>query len=172
MKARAYIQMLTLLLAGCVGGGGDGYPSLARRPVESPPEEKVVAPAEEAIPADPALVSEVEGLVQKARKASAIFDANVSGAQQKAAEAAGSAVSSEVWVAAQLAISTLESDRYDSVSALASLDTLYIRRLNAVAGGEVQGGSNVIAKARADVLAMVDRQNDILDGLKKRLQAP
>src|SRR3546814_913770 len=116
MKARAYIQMLTLLLAGCVGGGGDGYPSLARRPVESPPEEKVVAPAEEAIPADPALVSEVEGLVQKARKASAIFDANVSGAQQKAAEAAGSAVSSEVWVAAQLAISTLESDRYDSVS--------------------------------------------------------
>src|SRR3546814_2767610 len=101
--------------------------------------------------------------------ASAIFDANVSGAQQKAAEAAGSAVSSEVWVAAQLAISTLESDRYDSVSALASLDTLYIRRLNAVAGGEVQGGSNVIAKARADVLAMVDRQNDILDGLKKRL---
>src|SRR3546814_20491122 len=111
------------------------------------------------------------GLVQKARKASAIFDANVSGAQQKAAEAAGSAVSSEAWVAAQLAISTLESDRYDSVSALASLDTLYIRRLNAVAGGEVQGGSNVIAKARADVLAMVDRQNDILDGLKKRLQA-
>src|SRR3546814_4754065 len=92
----------------------------------------------------------VEGLVQKARKASAIFDANVSGAQQKAAEAAGSAVSSEVWVAAQLAISTLESDRYDSVSALASLDTLYIRRLNAVAGGEVQGGSNVIAKARSE----------------------
>src|SRR3546814_10235974 len=76
--------------------------------------------------------SEVEGLVQKARKASAIFDANVSGAQQKAAEAAGSAVSSEAWVAAQLAISTLESDRYDSVSALASLDTLYIRRLNAI----------------------------------------
>src|SRR3546814_16618100 len=75
--------------------------------------------SEEAIPADPALVSEVEGLVQKARKASAIFDANVSGAQQKAAEAAGSAVSSEAWVAAQLAISTLESDRYDSVSALA-----------------------------------------------------
>src|SRR3546814_17014007 len=99
--------------------------------------------------------------------ASAIFDANVSGAQQKAAEAAGSAVSSEAWVAAQLAISTLESDRYDSVSALASLDTLYIRRLNAVAGGEVQGGSNVIAKARADVLAMVDRQNAILDGLQR-----
>lgn len=172
MKARAYIQMLALLLAGCVGGGGDGYPSLARRPAESPPEEEVISPAEEAVPADSALVSEVEGLVQKARKASAVFDTNVSGAQQKVAEAAGSDVSSDAWVAAQLAISTLESDRYDSVSALASLDTLYISRLNAVAGGEVQGGAKVIAKARADVLAIVDRQNDILDGLKKRLQAP
>src|SRR3546814_13853352 len=119
--------MLTLLLAGCVGGGGDGYPSLARRPVESPPEEKVVAPPEEATPADPALVSDVEGLVQNARKASAIFDANVSGAQQKAAEAAGSDVSSEVWVVAQLAIATLESDRYDSVWEVCRLDTLNIR---------------------------------------------
>src|SRR3546814_20809230 len=96
MKARAYIQMLTLLLAGCVGGGGDGYPSLARRPVESPPEVKVVAPAEEAITAAPALVSEVEGLVQKARKASAIFDANFPVAQQKAAAADDPACSKRV----------------------------------------------------------------------------
>src|SRR3546814_11465204 len=95
MKARAYIQMLTLLLAGCVGGGGDGYPSLARRPVESLQEATVVAPADEAIPAHPDLVSVGEGLVQNALKSCSISSSNVLVANMKASEVDGPTVSED-----------------------------------------------------------------------------
>jgi hypothetical protein len=96
----------------------------------------------------------------------------VGGTQERVSAAAGSAVSSEAWVAAQLAISNLESQRYDSVFALASLDTLYVSRLDAIAAGEVRGSAELIDRARSDALAIVDRQNDVLDGLRNRLATP
>ena len=111
-------------------------------------------------------------MLQRARAGAAAFDATVGGTQERVNAAAGSAVSSESWVAAQLAISNLESQRYDSVFALASLDTLYVRRLNAIAEGEAQGSAEVIDRARADALALVDRQNDMLDELRNRLATP
>lgn len=171
MKLKSAIQMLALFLAGCAGGNGD-YPSLAKRPIESGGTVAAKAPTVEAVAEDPAVVKEVEGLVQRARAGAAAFDATVGGTQERVNVATGSAVSSERWVAAQLAISNLESQRYDSVFALASLDTLYVTRLNAVAGGEARGSAEVIDRARSDALAIVDRQNDVLDGLRDRLVTP
>lgn len=81
-------------------------------------------------------------------------------------------MSSEPWVAAQLAISTLETARNDSVSALASLDVLYVERSNAVAEGRAAGGTGQIDAARSSVLAGVDSQNDRIDALKGRLAQP
>jgi len=172
MKLRSAIQMLALFLAGCAGGGNGDYPSLAKRPIESRDAEAANPPAVEAVADDPAVVTEVDGLMQRARAGAAAFDAAVGGTQERVGAAAGSAVSSEAWVAAQLAISNLESQRYDSVFALASLDTLYVSRLNAIAAGEVRGSAELIDRARTDALAIVDRQNDVLDGLRDRLATP
>ena len=168
MKLKAAIQMLALFLAGCAGSGNGDYPTLAKRAVESRAAEAANPPAAEAGADDPAVVQEVEGLMQKARAGAAAFDAGVGGTQERVNAAAGSAVSSEAWVSAQAAISTLESGRYDSVFALASLDTLYVTRLNA---GE-RGSADVVDRARTDALAIVDRQNDVLDGLRDRLAVP
>jgi hypothetical protein len=172
MKLKSAIQMLALFLAGCAGGGNGDYPSLAKRPIESRGGVAANPPVVEAVADDPAVVKEVDGLMQRARAGAAAFDAAVGGTQERVSAAAGSVVSSEAWVAAQLAISNLESQRYDSVFALASLDTLYVSRLNAIAGGEAQGSAEVIDRARSDALAIVDRQNDVLDGLRDRLANP
>lgn len=175
MKLKSAIQMLALFLAGCAGGGNGDYPSLAKRPIESRGAEAANPPDVEAVEAvadDPAVVREVEGLMQRARAGAAAFDSAVGGTQERVSAATGSAVSSEPWVAAQLAISNLESQRYDSVFALASLDTLYVSRLNAIAAGEVRGSAELIDGARSDALAIVDRQNDVLDGLRDRLATP
>ncbi|MCF8706502.1 hypothetical protein [Rhizorhapis sp. SPR117] len=173
MKLRAYIQMLALFLAGCAGSGSGSYPSLAKRPVESGNGASVSAPVSEPVTVDPALTREVGGLMDKARSGAAAFDAHVQSAKQQVAAAKGSAVSSEAWVTAQVAISDLESERYDSVFALASLDTLYINRLNAVtANAAHSSNTEIVDQARGDALAIIDRQNDILDGLKARLVNP
>lgn len=171
MKIRAPIQMLALLLAGCASSNGS-YPSLAKRPMES--ARSGVAPTADAPPVaeDAALTREIGALLDKARAGAAAFDAHVAVAQQRVSAAAGSGISSEAWVDAQQAISSLESDRYDSIYALASLDTLYVERSNAIAAGKAQGGSDAIDAARRDVLAIVDRQNDLLDEMKGRLAAP
>ena len=171
MKLKAFIHMFALVLAGCASGADGDYPSLARRPIESNGSE-AASPVQAEVREDPALTKEVGELVTKAKSGAAAFDAGLESARAKVNAAAGSAVSSEAWVAAELAISTLESERYDSVSALASLDTLYVRHINAIAGGQAEDGNNVIDRARAEVAAIVDRQNDVLDGLRARLAIP
>jgi hypothetical protein len=69
-------------------------------------------------------------------------------------------------------ISALESARNDSVSALASLDTLYVQRSNAIADGKAPGGLEDIDAARSAALALVDQQNDRIDAMKGRLPQP
>lgn len=171
MKIRATIQMLALLLAGCAGGEGS-YPSLAKRPIESARDGAAAAPVDPVVPEDPALAREIGGWLDKARAGAAAFDSHVAAAQALASAAAGAGISSEAWVDAQQAISALDGQRYDSVYALASLDTLYVERSNAVARGEARGGVDAIDAARGTALAIVDRQNDLLDEMKGRLAEP
>ncbi|HKR17586.1 hypothetical protein [Rhizorhapis sp.] len=171
MRIKSAFHMLALFLAGCAGGASGDYPSLARRPIESQGSE-IASPTPTEVQEDPVLAKQVEGLVEKARAGAAAFDAGLPKARQQVDAAAGSAVSSEAWVTAELAISTLESNRYDSVFALASLDTLYVSRMNAIAAGEAKTGGDVVDRARADVVAIVDRQNDTLDALRNRLATP
>ncbi|MBK5264763.1 MAG: hypothetical protein JJE34_05950 [Alphaproteobacteria bacterium] len=173
MKLRAYIQMLALFLAGCASNGSGSYPSLAKRPVESSNGAAVSAPVSQPGPVDTALEREVNGLMDKARAGAAAFDAHVHDAEQRVAAAKESAISSEAWVTAQVAISNLDSERYDSVFALASLDTLYVNRLKAVTANDARSsGVDMIDRARGDALVIIDRQNDILDALKNRLRTP
>lgn len=132
---------------------------------------EVAAPVP-AVAGDPKLDADIARLQAQADKGSAAFDTAYAQADKLTSAASSAAVSSDAWVAAQLAISNLESARNDSVSALASLDTLYVERTNAVAEGKAQGGVDSIDAARAAVLASVDAQNDRVDALKGRLKQP
>ncbi|AUW57193.1 hypothetical protein C1T17_02900 [Sphingobium sp. SCG-1] len=176
MMLRPLLSSLALFLTGCAAavGGGDGYPSLARRPVESQDYEtpaaapSVPAPAV-AVPADDA---ELSRYAAQASAGAANFDKAYADAERLTRAASGAAISSDPWVAAQAAISALEAARNDSVSALAALDTLYTERTNAIADGKATGTLDAIDAARGQALAAVDAQNDRLDALKAKLAQP
>jgi multidrug resistance efflux pump len=171
MSIRRFIPTVALLLSGCAGAH-ESYPSLARRPIETAPIAEVTTPAPVVVAVDPKLAAEIAQLKVQAEKGRAAFDTAYARAEKLTGAAAGAAVSSDAWVAAQQAISNLEAARNDSISALASLDTLYVERTKAVADGKAQGGTEAIDAVRTVVLANVDGQNDRVDGLKGRLKQP
>ncbi len=167
MTPRRLIASLALILSGCAGAPGS-YPSLAKRSIESAPMQEAPAPP---IPqkADAALVAQIKGFTDQAARGASAFDTAFARADKAASAAKGAAVSSDAWVAAQVAISALEAARNDSISALASLDTLYVQRTNDVADGKASGGVDEIDAARKATLKMVDDQNDRIDAMKARL---
>ncbi|KKW89666.1 hypothetical protein [Sphingobium chungbukense] len=169
MIPRRFLPSLALFLSGCASTF-QGYPSLAKRAIEGAPiAEAAPQPSRSAgAGADP----ECGPADRAGAGGGAAFDKAWPAADKAAKAASGSAVSSEAWVAAQTALSALESARNDSVSALASLDVLYVERSNAVSEGKVSGGIDMIDAARGTVLAIVDGQNDRLDVLKGRLAQP
>lgn len=170
MRAPPFLSSLALLLTGCAGPMHNG-PSLAKRPAESAPMAEPAAPPAPAAP-DPALDAQVAKLTAQVATGTAAFDRAYAAADRATRSASGAAISSDAWVSAQLAISTLESARNDSVSALASLDTLYVERENAIADGTARGDTLAIAAARSRALEIVDAQNDRLDALKRRIAQP
>ncbi len=167
MTPRRLIASLALILSGCAGAPHT-YPSLAKRAIESAPMQEAPAPP---IPqaADAALMAQIKGFTDQAAKGASAFDAAFAKAEKAASAAKGAAVSSDAWVAAQVAISALEAARNDSVSALASLDSLYVQRTNDVADGKASGGLDEIDAARKATLKLVDDQNDRIDAMKARL---
>lgn len=177
MAIRPFIPSLALLLGGCAVGSADGvagYPSLARRPIErQEAAAEAPAPVPVGIPVvDSALEEQLAKLSAQVKAGATAFERSYGEAGRLAQRAAGSDVSSEAWVAAQVALSDLETARNDSVSALASLDTLYVERANAIADGKAKDGLDAIDSARTDALAVVDGQNDKLDVLKATLRQP
>ena len=170
MMLRRLLPSLALFLSGCTGTL-TGYPSLAKRSIENAPIGES-APAPIVAQADPALQAEVDRLAGQAQAGATAFDQAYATADRLVRAAAGSAVSSEAWVAAQTSLSTLESARNGSVSALASLDVLYVERSNAIADGKATGGIEQIDAARRTALTMVDSQNDRIDALKSKLAQP
>lgn len=170
MNPRRLLPSLALFLSGCASTF-QGYPSLAKRAIEGAPIAEA-APQPSPVAPEPELVQNVDRLTAQAKAGGAAFDKAWPGADKATRTAASSAVSSDAWVAAQTALSTLESARNDSVSALASLDVLYVERSNVVAEGKASGGLDAIDAARASALAIVDGQNDRLDSLRGRLAQP
>lgn len=170
MTPRRILTAFALFLSGCAGAP-QSYPSLAKRPIESAPVADVAPPPAPAAP-DPALANEIARYTAQADKGAAAFDAAYARADQAVSAAKDAGVSSDAWVAAQVSISALEAARHDSVSALASLDTLYVQTSNAIADGAARGGLEEVDAARAAALALVDRQNDRIDALRGRLPPP
>lgn len=183
MIARRLAASLALFLAGCanMGNDGRGYPSLARRPIESGapvPQTALPAPGPAAPqPANAALAdwpAQVPALLRQAENGRATFDAAYESVAARVRAASSAPVSSEAWVVAHVGIGQLEGRRNDAVSALASLDTLYADRARAIADGQlpVVGPGDPLADARSAALAIVDSENDRLDALKALLKQP
>ncbi|BAK64771.1 hypothetical protein SLG_00960 [Sphingobium sp. SYK-6] len=148
------------------------YPSLAKRPAESrdrqPPEPAPVQPAS----VDAALATQVSQLAEKASGADAAFRKQLDQGRSLVSAARNAAPESEAWVAAQMAVSALDGARYESIAALASLDTLHVERQNNEDSGRVMADLATIDPVRMQVLALVDAQNDALDSLRGALRQP
>jgi len=173
------IRRLAAFLAVFAMGSADAqaaprtYPSLARRPVESSdrlatPQTPAVAPAA----TDLALANNVATLQDQAVSANTAFQSELARSRDSVKAAAGSQPMSEDWVVAQMSISAADAVRYDSVAALAGLDTLSVERQDNVDAARVAADMATINPARTRVLAIVDAQNDALDGLKASLTNP
>ena len=173
LMLRRFASLLALVAFGSVDAHAAttmrAWPSLAKRPIEDQRDSDTTQ-AESATPApvvDPALSPDAARLVAQGQLGVAAFDKIASSAQSAVARAGSAAVSSETWVQAQTQISALDSARYDSVAALAGLDTLYVSTM----GAGAQIGTALIRER--DTLAMaVDRQNDALDRLRQSLKQP
>lgn len=107
-------------------------PSLAIRPSETAAAVDAARPAvaatpitiAERVPLEPAMIARLEKSISAARASVAPFVKAAEPARSAVAGAAGAAVSSEPWVAAQVAISRLERTREASANALAEVDAL------------------------------------------------
>jgi hypothetical protein len=159
------LAVSTLALAACAKDQG-AFPSLARRPAErlnTPVPEATPSPVPTPAAADPALLARIAALEAKARAAHDRFTARTPQARTLVAAAAGAAVASEGWSVATIALSELEATRSESMIALADLDALYAR-------AEVDGtDSAALAKARAEVVALVGAEDRVLGELQGQL---
>jgi len=130
LRFQRYIH-LTLgaaLLAGCAGENGR-YPSLAIRP-----GERVTGTFEPSAPASPAapapvasadLVTRLAQLEEQAKVAHAGFVTATPRAAALAGKASGSALGSESWADAAVALGELDSARSNAAITLGDLDLLY-----------------------------------------------
>ena len=168
---RAFLLILApLCVAACATPSGDGYPSLAKRPIEGtlstrPPEPQ---PAPPPLPADASLAERIARYSGDAAAGESRFRAALGTAQARTRSAAGAGPSSEAWLEAQMAISAADAARGPSVAALASLDGLQTARID--------GGNNAgiieLAETLASVSAMVEAQNRALHALSASLRQP
>jgi len=169
MKLSLLPPLSLIILAACASAPAGEFPSLARRPAESPAPP---APAPAAPPAaDATLTARIAALVDEAHKGDDAFASAVAGAERRVSAASGAAAGSEAWIDAQQALSGIEATRAASVGALASMDSLLVERLDAIAAGKAQGGEAELRAAQAEIGAIVDRQTARMDALKGKLKA-
>ncbi|MEH6757998.1 MAG: hypothetical protein V7676_10830 [Parasphingorhabdus sp.] len=163
--------IIGLSLSAC-GMQARDFPSLSKRPYEdgSPIEEPVAPPSAEMDTLPATLKNAVESAVRQSETAHQIFMKNLPNVKQSVSAASGAVPSSESWVVAQMLLSSLETDRSPSVSALADIDSLYMKRLDQEFTGEEQGAAKLIARSRERIEARVTSQQQEIDGLKSRLR--
>lgn len=148
------------------------YPSLAKRPVETRDRDMPAPAPVQSAPADAVLAKQVETLAVEATAADTAFNTELGKARATVAAANDAEPASEAWVAAQMSISNTDAARYDAVAALATLDTLYVGRQDNPDATRVAADIATIDPVRTRVLAIVDTQNDALDGLRRSLKTP
>ena len=165
MINRASLVSLTILLTACAGPEGEA-PSIGSRPIEGILDAPIrgIAPVQSTSSA--ALSAEIDALIHQAEAGHSGFAANYPAAQNAITSAAGSAIESEAWIAAQLAISALDSARSETVRALGSLDAILAEQAVSSAPAETEK----LVDARVHVARLYDDQNTRYDALNANLR--
>lgn len=158
------------LIAGCAASVDS--PSLAIRPAEAAAAIDAARPATvatpitiaERVPLEASTIARLEMSIRAARASIGPFAKAAEPARVAVASAVGAAVSSEPWVAAQVAVSRLERTREASANALAEVDGI---RRELIAGGKnfdrdaFAALQNIVAEIdteqRAQVSALLNR---------------
>ena len=173
MPFRLAPLLLPILIAGCASSINS--PSLAIRPSEAAATIDAARPAAavtpivvaERVPLDVATIARVETSIRAAQASIAPFVKAVEPARAAVANAAGAAVSSEAWVAAQVAVSRLERTREASANALAEVDNI---RRELIAGGK--NFDRDAFAAMQDIVAAIDSdQRAQVSALLSRLKS-
>jgi hypothetical protein len=121
-RARASaILPLLLALAGCTGAAA-GYPSLAPRPIESLSLAEPTRPAPAPAVADPAALTQYAPIVEQAHADDANFRETLKQERDTLERGRSAARGSDAWIAAQTALSRVETARAPVARALSDLD--------------------------------------------------
>jgi len=171
MKRQSALLLLALpvCLEACASTGS--YPSLAKREAE-----RVTGTEEQAAPAAPepetppsaALEANVEQLLDQATSAHGEFEKGRESTQRTVSAAKGSAVASEKWVAAEVALATLESARSGAITALSEIDQLYADE-RVAKPRTVTPSAKLLGSAREQVRALVQEENDTLGEIASQM---
>ena len=178
MRLRVKFLCGLLLLPGCAGEDGRGYPSLAKRAVENvdadtAPMTEGGAPSEKGDAAtDKAFSLRLADISMRAKDADTLFELALAENAQRVRAARNAAVLSENWVLAHIALGKIEKARSGSLIALAELDRLHADRLGAIYDGKASDGTAELETAIASASALVDRQNSEIDKLQAMLLQP
>jgi len=152
-------------LAACTSPGGP-YPSLQPRAAEAiDPRVPIVRPLNDR-PVSPALASRLAELVAEAHAGDAAFEPAMNQAERLAATAGPAG--SEGWVAAQQALSTAQSARGPTGTALGDIDALGANALQ-TQGGIAPNDLAAIKSAGAEVAMIDQRQADRIKAIQQRL---
>ena len=170
---RTFVLAAPFLLAPCLAAcatAGDKYPSLAIRnveraqgqfdPVPSTPLDVPPVPTPESGP----LGERLAKLGAAAEMSHMRFLTGAPGATRLASAAAGSAVGSDAWASAQVALADLDSARSNTAIALGDLDTLMVA--TAVQAEDV----SAIEMVRQRVLAQVGEEDATLAQLRAKVR--
>lgn len=170
--------LATLLLSACAARSD--YPSLARRPAEES-AARVEGSAEPAPAATPAPVpaappsadfaARLDQLVRQARAAHGRFTERLAPAERAVSAGGDSAVGSEGWAAASVALGGLESARSEAMIALAELDEIYTAEAVAAAESGDSGRRDAASAAHAQVDGWVADEDAVLARLRARVRS-
>jgi hypothetical protein len=172
------IPLFAVLLTGCAAQGG--FPSLAPRAVEGELSPAAAcrcngdaARAPEAVPTplvadDPALGTNIQKLIERARGGQRAFAQLLPSARRSAAEAGRSG--SEPWIEAQQLVSRLEAARSPTVDALAELEALGIQRSEDAATSPLDR-ERVLAAVQ-EIRTLAEAQRVDFERLNAQLSAP
>lgn len=170
---RTLVLAAPFVLAPCLAAcatSGDKYPSLAIRDVERAQGQFEPVPATPLdippvlAPATGPLADRLAALGRAANVSHKAFLASAPSATRLANAAAGSAIGSNGWASAQVALADLDSARSNTAIALADLDTLMVAA--AVQAEDV----SAIEVVRQQVLGQVGEEDDTLARLRAKVR--
>lgn len=152
--ATPVLLALTLPLLGACASNDGKYPSLARRDIER--TSGALPPPAEPAPLKPlaaGIRARAAELAADVRGAHARFMSRRALTAELVAAARGSAVASETWSVATVALSQLEASRSEALVAVAALDRIHIDER--MAGSDVAPLEAILAEAK-EILAEED----------------